>query len=446
MGALAAALISAASLGAQQPSGTPRRIGFTDAVNIALTQNASIRQAENATELAAATVKQQRMVFLPDLRLNTSGSNSLGRTFSQDEGGIVNQTTQSVNAGLSSSVTVFDGFRNQSALRGARLDERASTQDLARSKQTVVFTVATNFLALVSNEEQLRVQKENLVALEQQEAQIQQFVTAGARPISDLYQQQAAVANARAGVVETERALELAKVDLIQTLQLDPRGAYDFVPPAVDTSGATRRSYNLDSLMTRAFEQRTDLDAAQSRLEAAGQDVRAAEGGRLPTVSLSAGYNTSFNSASEGAFVDQFDNRRGGSLSVGVSLPIFDRGNTALNTQRARLQAENERIAFDNSRQEVAIQVRRAYLDHQAAQKRLEAAEAQHRAARQATEASEQRYRVGAATIVELTQSRAGLVQAASALVSARYNLVFSEALMSYYTGELDPGAVTLRS
>ena len=80
-------------------------------------------------------------------------------------------------------------------------------------------------------------------------------------------------------------------------------------------------------------------------------------------MSLSGGYNTGFSCAADGAFVDQLNDRRGGSLSVGVSLPIFDRGSTALNTQRARLQAENERLAFDNSRQEVALQVRRAYLE-----------------------------------------------------------------------------------
>jgi outer membrane protein len=45
---------------------------------------------------------------------------------------------------------------------------------------------------------------------------------------------------------------------------------------------------------------------------------------------------------------------------------------------------------------------------------------------------------------VELTQSQAAQVQAASALVNARSNLVFQQSLMSYYTGELDPASVRL--
>ena len=57
---------------------------------------------------------------------------------------------------------------------------------------------------------------------------------------------------------------------------------------------------------------------------------------------------------------------------------------------------------------------------------------------------SQQRYQAGAGTLVELTQARAAQVQAASAVVSARYGLVFQQTLMSYYTGELDPAHVVL--
>jgi outer membrane protein len=52
---------------------------------------------------------------------------------------------------------------------------------------------------------------------------------------------------------------------------------------------------------------------------------------------------------------------------------------------------------------------------------------------------TQQRYQVGAATLVEVTQARATQVQAQSAYITARNNLVFQQSLMSYYTGELNP-------
>lgn len=418
-------------------------ITFDDAMRIALDQNLAVKQAKNVAALNSTVVTQQKLSFLPNLNVSANTGQDYGRNFNQGEGRIVDQTTTTLNAGLSSSVTLFDGFKNIASLKSAQLDEQAGEHDLTRTRQTVAFTVASNFLALVTQQEQLRVQEQNLAAQEALAKQIEQFVKVGSRPVSDLYQQQASVASARSAVVSTRNGLELAKVDLMQTLQLDPRATYEFQPPTIPDS-LTTRQFVLDDLLARAYATRADLDAEESRVNAAQQDVRAANASRWPTVSLSAGYNSGVSSASDASFLDQLNQRRGGSIGIGLSIPIFDRGNTQLATQRAEIQADNARLGLQSARQQVALEVRRAYLDYQAAQQQLAAADAQRRAAELAVSTTQQRYQVGAATLVEVTQARATQVQAASAYVNARYNVVFQEALMSYYTGELDPRSVRL--
>jgi outer membrane protein len=433
---------AAPALGAQ--AAPQQTITFDDAIRIALRQNTALQQANNAAELNSADVRQQRLSFLPDLRFSTSTGQSYGRTFSEDEGRIINETTQSLNAGVQSSVTLFNGLTNIASLRSAQLGEEAGERNVQREEQTVAFTVASNFLALVQQQEQLRVQRENLAAQQAQEAQIKAYVDAGSRPISDLYQQQAAVAAQRSQVVNAERALELAKVDLMQTLQLDPRGNYAFAPPALDTTSRVTARFDLDSLLTRALSRRSDLFAQQSLVSAAAQDVKAAKGSRWPSLSLSAGYNSAYNSATDLAFSDQFNQRRGGSISLGVSIPLFDRGSTALAAQRAEISEENTRLELKDRQQQIGLEVRRAYLDYQAATQQLDAAEAQLRAAQLALESSLQRYNVGAATLLEVTQARAAQLEAASALVTARYGLLFQRTLIGYYVGDLNPRAVTI--
>ena len=336
-----------------------QKITFDQAVDIALRQNVALRQAKNANAADAAGVTQAKLQFLPSLSLHTSTGQSYGRSFDQSEGSIVDQTTESVSAGVSSSVTLFDGLRNVSALAAARANESASAQDLSRARQTVVFTVASNFLTAVAAAEQVKVQESSLAALGQQAAQIRRFVGAGTRPISDQYQQDASVAAARATLVDARNAVEKAKVDLMQTLQLDPTAEYEFVAPALDATPAATLP-PLDSLVSRALAQRVDLDAQESRIDAAKQGVKSAESGRWPTVSVSAGYNTAFTTANALAFADQLDQRRGGSVSVGVSIPLWDRGSTSVAAQQAKIQEDNARLALASQRQEVALQVRRA--------------------------------------------------------------------------------------
>ncbi|MDB4892756.1 MAG: outer rane efflux protein [Gemmatimonadetes bacterium] len=436
-------LSSSAEAQVAATSPTSDTITFDEAMSIALRQNAVLRQSENASTLSATVVSSRKQAFLPTLSLSTNTAQTLGRTFNQSEGTIVTQTTSTLNTGVSSSVTLFDGMRNVTALRAAQLDQTASSNELARARQTTVFTVASDFLTLVKAQEQLRIQRENLVALEAQEAQINKFVQAGTRAISDLYQQQAATASARSTVVAAQRDVELGKIGLMQTLQLDPRSNYQFATPAVATDPTTT-TIHLDSLLERAFARRSDLAAEQSRVSASAQTVKGASGAKLPTVSLSVGYNTAFSSATDLGLVDQLNQRRGGSVGIGVSFPLFDRGATSIATQQARLQEDNARLALENQRQAVGLEVRRAYLDYETARQQLVATQAQQKAADLAVTTTQKRYELGSSTLLELTQARAAQLQAASAVVTARYTVAFQRAAMSYYAGDLQAGMAIL--
>src|SRR5689334_15478160 len=89
---LAAALLlgAAAPIMAQQVPSSGR-ITFDDAIQLALKNNVSVRQAQNTADLSDATVKQQKLQLLPDLRFNVSGSENVGRSFDQNAGAVVDQ-------------------------------------------------------------------------------------------------------------------------------------------------------------------------------------------------------------------------------------------------------------------------------------------------------------------------------------------------------------------
>jgi outer membrane protein len=429
--AIAALLTLRPALGADA-----RIITFPDALQIALEHNSTLRQAQNAAKTTDVNVYQARGQFYPDLALSTRGSQNYGRNFDESEGRVFDTSTRSASVGLSSSVTLFDGFGNTATLDQAKLDRQASNQDLTRTRETVVFTVAANFLALVQQQEQLRVRRESLAAESELERQIKDYVDAGARTIADLYQQQSTVAAARLAVVDAERAAQLAEVDLMQTLQLDPAGAYQFEPPPYDPS-MTREAPTLDAMLASAYAQRADLRAEENRLEAAGQGIRIAKSGRWPTITLGADYGSDYTSSSDLGLGDQFDQRRGGTLGLSFTLPIFNRGNTTAAIRRAEIETNNAQIALDALRTQVGLDVRRAYLDFNAAREQLSAADSQVKAAELALQAAQDRYQAGAATLVELTQARASQVEAASALVTAKSNLVFQRTLVDYFIGEL---------
>jgi outer membrane protein len=233
-------------------------------------------------------------------------------------------------------------------------------------------------------------------------------------------------------------------VSLMQDLVLDPRVEWIFETPVPTTGALAPQTFRLDSLISVAMQQRAEIQAQEFRVRAAETEIAIARGGRLPVITGSGALNSQFATAGDQSFLNQIDARRGASVGIGVSVPIFDRGAVSIATQRARVQLENELLTLRDQEQAVALEVRRAYVDYIAAQEQLAAATSQQQAAALALQAAQARYRVGSSTFVEVTLARAQLIQAQSAVVSARSAVVFQQALMSYYTGVLDPSTVRL--
>lgn len=432
---VSAALALATPAAAQQDSAAT--ITYEQAIDLALSQSATLQRARSDVELARLEVSGARTSFLPDLRLSVSGDQSYGRRFSQEQGTVLSATDESLSGRVSTGVTLFDGFANVSELEAASLGAEAALLELERTEQTVVFDVIAGFLELIAARAQVDVLAQALAAQEQQEQQVSVLVNGGRRPVSDLYQQQANVAAARVTLVEARRAMLLAEVDLVQALRLDPAAQYAFVAPELPDSVAAPERRPFDALLRRAWENRADIVALERRVDAAEEQIDVARAGWWPSVSLSASYGSAYTTASELAFDEQLDQRRGGSIGIGVAVPLFDRGVAGRQTEQARIREENARLALDDLRQTVALEVRRALLDRDAAVERLAAAEARLTAARRALTATQQRYDAGVATLLEVTQARADLTAAESDLVNARYTLLFQEEALDYYAGEL---------
>jgi len=471
-----ACLWTATPAAAQSPDTT--RITFNEAVNIALDQNTTLKRAANDVRASEVRLRSERFDWSPDASLSSGVSRNFGRSFSQEEGRIVNRSTDFFRADVSSSLTLQGlGIQNYSSMRSAEWDATASELNLERTRQNIVFQVMNRFITLVENQEILVVQQEELEARRQQLRQIQEFVDAGSRPISALYEQQAAVAEAESAVLSAERDIQLTETRLIQTLRLDPMKSYDFQAPEVPENLDDVARYDLRALMTQAFDQRLDLRADRASVQAAESNVVSTRSQYLPALSFSASYGSNWSSEArdtraipgtgvfqdltiltqEGigipqrdfpvvppdreplSFTDILNQRRGGQVGISLRFPIFDGFQREQSIEQAQVSKLNAEYAFEDQKLQVSLEVREAYLNYQNAVKQLDVSEKQLRFARQARDAAQERYNLGAASIVELTNANRTFVEAASQRIRARYNFLFQQKLIAYFVGSLNP-------
>src|SRR3954462_4442368 len=90
------------------PQGPVQRITFAEAIDLALKQNLTVRQAENTVDLQNISARQTGLGLIPNLSFNLNGGDSYGRAFDPATGNITNKNTQSINTGVQSNVTLFD--------------------------------------------------------------------------------------------------------------------------------------------------------------------------------------------------------------------------------------------------------------------------------------------------------------------------------------------------
>ena len=449
LGLMAAPAASAQDLGSRTDT---TRVNFNEAVRIALDQNTNLKRAQATVQQSESQLQAEWLDFTPSLNFSSNLQRQYGRNFSQVTGDFTSRSTDFFNMSAQSNLTLFNGFENISSLRQARSQSTADELNLQRTRREVVYTLMQQFIGLVESREIVRVRREELSALRQQLRQVEEFVNAGSRPVSELYQQQANVAEAQQALLQAQREREVAQTQIIQTLQLNPRQPYDFQVPALPDDSITTESYNPSALIDEAFQRRLDLRVAEADQDAAEHAVQSARSQYYPSLSVGGRYGTDWtsrprpipdpnnpNQTIQPGFSDQLDNNRGGGLSVSLSIPIFDQWQRETQVQQAKVQAQNAQYALSDQQQEVALQVRQAYLDYRNAIQQLEAANARLRAARQARTAAQERYNLGAASIVELQNANRDFVDAASQQVRARYTLIFREKQIEYFVGRLRP-------
>jgi outer membrane protein len=465
--------LAAPSVHAQQPS-PPRTITFDEAIRIALRENIQLRQTAANVRAADYAVDFARASFLPNLNASLQPVRRYGLTFDQTTGQLQQQTSDAMSGGISSQLTLFNGFQNVAELRRRQHERRAGALTLERTRDDVVFTVASQYLQLLLDDEIMRIRAEALEAQRLQLARIGQLVEAGVRPRTDMLQQEALVAEAELALLQAENQHQLAQTRLVRTLQLDPFDEYDFVAQPLEEAEIRSEPLDLGALLEAALDRRSDVRAQEIQIAAAEEGVRVARSGYYPTVTAFGQLGSSYSSLTRREigvqhiplttasgetvlvgnqpftiasrqfeftpFGDQFfTDNRSGAIGVAVQLPVFDRLLTRAQVAQAQISLENQRLAREDLRHEVATQVRQALLDYRNAEMRLEVTARQVAAARAALAAEEDRYELGVSTLAELAQARARVVEAESARAQALAQAAFQRRSLEYAAGLLVP-------
>lgn len=441
-----------------------------EAIAIARKNNPSFLQTVNARRSADAQVRTARGELLP------SADASLNGRFQQGGQQVFNGLSFSSSSdALQSSYNLGLSYQ----LNGARLlaprqasaNRRAADADVTGAAELLRSTVTQQYLTALQAEARAAVQ-DTLVNTAAAQLELAKAKTAvGAGTALDIRRAEVALGQAQVQALTAHNTAAVEKLHLFQQLGI----------PAPDSVQLTTRfavsqpTFSLDSVLDLARRVNPAVQALRAREKAAGVNVRMSQARYTPTLQLSTGWggqtyeytnpdflianaqagaaqnysgcmtNDSIRVGSglsalggcgsptlsptqiqairdrNNAFPFRFD-RSPFSLFASLSLPIFDNFNREQQVEEAEVTKDNAQLAVRARELQMRSDVTQQYLSLVTAARTVELQEQNAQKAREELAFAEERYRVGAATFLDVTTSRATFEQAQIDRINAIYD------------------------
>lgn len=449
-------------------------------IDYALANSLAVQRSTYNVETAEVNLKQAKASLLPNL----NGSASYGYNWGRSVNPVTNQfTTQEINylsPSLSSSVTIFNGFRIQNSIKQNTKDYQASQLDLQKSKNDLILNIASLFVNVIFNKEQVQNAKSQLSSSQQQYERTKKQVAAGALPKSNELNLDAQVATNELNVITRENALALALLQLKQALQLPASVPLDVITPDLDVEDLVLEQ-SRQEIFDIAKTTLPEVKSAQLKILSADYAVKAARGNLYPRLSLNGSVNSNYSSASDRerfiadggdpiitypqigvvggpggdavysntpvvetsgytvsgyGRMDQLKDNFARSLSLSLTLPIFNNLQTRATYQRTVINRQLAEISAKEIDNTLRQNVETSYNDAIAAAKTYNSSLRQVSAREEAFRMTKQRFDIGAVPYVEYQVAENDLFQAKSDLARAKYDFILKKKVLDFYQGK----------
>jgi NodT family efflux transporter outer membrane factor (OMF) lipoprotein len=298
----------------------------------------------------------------------------------------------------------------------ADVTRQAALLDLARL--TLASDVARNYFELRTTQQQIKLLREDIAALEDRLGLLEARAEAGVIDHLDLERQRADTAGLKAQLPSL-LAQEAASENRLALLVGERPGALrSELAPTTGESANTLPDLAL-GLPSEVARRRPDIRAAEARLEGATAKIGVAVASLYPSVTL--GAHAGQDSYLSGEFFESGSSTWWGGLNL--NLPLFDRGRRRSEVELRRLQQQEAAVAYQRTVLQAWHEIDDALNGYTAEHQQVADLEARVHSAGQAYELAQARYEGGTVDFISVLDSQRSYVQARRDLAASNGRL-----------------------
>ena len=393
-----------------------------ECIEIALTDNTTLARAREDLKAANAGVLSSWSGVLPHV---SAGLTKSGQTLVM---GGDESDSESFSGNLNLSQTLLDGssFAN---IAGAHRSRTATQLSVESTQRQTIFDTKQGYYGLLRAVRLRDVQAEAVDLVKEQLRKTQSLFDLGSASRSDLLKAQVQVGESELALIAAEKSAAIARTGLAFILGIDVTTDIE----AVDTPEDELEEDIADFDLETAISSRPDIRAWEESVVARRRSLLAAKAARWPDLGLSVSYSRGTETFDQ--FKDDMGDDYTRTVSLGMSIPIFNGLGTKANIDNSKSSLRSQEIALRGARLSAAYEIESARLSAEEGRRSVAVSEQSVLQAEEDLRVSEERFRLRAASMLELIDARVAYSRARADLVNARYNYEMAKAELKLALG-----------
>jgi outer membrane protein len=447
---------------------------YNDCISYAFENNIGIKQKMLNNQVTDFNLEKAKANMLPTLNASASENLQFGRSLDPENNSYTTNNNASTQFGLSSHVNLFNGFQVKNTIKKYETDRKADEYDLEKMKNETRLNILNAYLQVLLAYEQLETAKNEIQSTEALVSRTEKLVNAGSKAMNELLQVKSQLATDRYNLSSRENTLTLSRVSLMQLMDLPVDTSFEIAAPTIDDlsllSNTLKSSANI---FDTALSVMPEIQTAQWNIKSAEYSYEIARGAALPQLNLSGNLSTMYSNArhlydlntsvvtreigylasnpSEKILADQtviqtinknypFKNQLSDnfsqSVSLGLSIPIFNNKQVKTNKSIAYVNVLNEQLALQNTRNQLRKEIEQNQADLKASWNNYLASGDQVNAARESYKNAEAKFNLGMLNSTDLLVEKKNLSLAISNYLQAKYENLFQSKISDYFLGK----------
>lgn len=410
----------------QQPATvSARTLTLQEAEALAMQKNPLITVGKLAALQAHEFVRETRSALLPTATLTLTGVES--RAGSRIAAGYLNNPViyPRAAAGASVSQLITDFGRTNNLVSSSEFHAKAQDENAVATRQQIVLAVDEAFYNSLESQALLQVAEQTVKARRLLVDQVKAFTDAKLKSDLDLSFSNVDLGRARLLQLDSQSNYEASLSTLSALLGFSDRQDFTLIEP---DSQALPPTVDAAPLIQQALQLRPEVRSLQDEVSAAAKFGNAEHDLWWPTINASGVVGIA---PVRDAHIDNWY----GAAGINITIPVFNGFLFNARTKSADLETQVKQQRLLELQNNIARDVRNAWLETRKAYERLTLTQQLREQASLALELAQARYKLGLGSIVEFSQANLQKTEADLQDTDARYQYHVAQMVLAYEVG-----------